>query len=60
MSEYYRTYSPQLSSAGALVSLTGQLLPSAALTRRRPPVRRFVMALDQLIRQGLFGSPAAA
>jgi len=37
-----------------------QLLPSAALTLRLPLVRRFVMAFDELIREGLFGSPAAA
>src|SRR5262245_44284996 len=44
----------------ALVALTEQLLPSAALTLRLPPIQRFVIAFDELIREGLFGSPAAA
>jgi AcrR family transcriptional regulator len=39
----------------ALVTLTHQLLPSAALTLRLPPIRRFVIAFDELIREGLFG-----
>ena len=43
----------------ALVGLTKRLLPSAALTLRLPPIRRFVIAFDELIREGLFGSPAA-
>jgi len=38
----------------ALVSLAQQLLPSAALTLRFPPVRRFVLSVDALIREGLF------
>jgi AcrR family transcriptional regulator len=42
-----------------LVSLTEQLLPSAALTLRLPPVRRFVVAVDDLIREALFGAPVA-
>ena len=44
----------------ALVALADQLLPSAALTLRLPFIRRFVVAMDELIREGLFGSPAAA
>ncbi len=44
----------------ALVSLTRQLLPSAALALRLPSIRRFVIAFDELIREALFGSPAAA
>ena len=44
----------------ALVGLAERLLPSAALTLRLPPVRRFVLGVDELIREGLFGSPAAA
>ena len=40
-------------------SLTQQLLPSAALTLRVPPVRRFVIAVDELVREALFGSPVA-
>ena len=43
----------------ALVSLTQQLLPSAALTLRVPPVRRFVVSTDALIREALFGQPAS-
>jgi len=44
----------------ALVRLTEQLLPSAALTLRLPPIRRFVIAIDELICEGLFGNPATA
>jgi len=47
-------------ATSALVALTDQLLPSAALTLRLPPIRRFVIAFDALIREGLFGNPAAA
>jgi AcrR family transcriptional regulator len=39
----------------ALVLLTEQILPSTALTLRLPPVRRFVVSSDQLVREGLFG-----
>jgi hypothetical protein len=41
------------------VSLTEQLLPSAALALRVPPVRRFVIAADELIREALFEAPAS-
>jgi len=51
---------PKQRATSALVALTAQILPSAALTLRLPPIRRFVLALDELIREGLFGSPAAA
>ena len=51
---------PRQRATVALVALTEQLLPSAALTLRLPPIRRFVIAMDELIREGLFGSPAAA
>ena len=44
-------------ATSALVSLTQQLLPSAALALRVPPVRRFVLSVDELIREALFGSP---
>ena len=44
----------------ALVTLTRQLLPSAALALRLPPVRRFVISVDGLIREALFGNPAPA
>ncbi len=43
----------------ALVSLTEQLLPSAALALRVPPVRRFVIAADELVREALFEAPAS-
>ncbi|MCR4374893.1 MAG: TetR/AcrR family transcriptional regulator [Acidobacteria bacterium] len=44
----------------ALIALTRQLLPSAALTLRVPPVRRFVIAVDELVREALVGNPASA
>jgi AcrR family transcriptional regulator len=47
-------------ATAALVSLTGQLLPSAALALRVPPVRRFVVASDELIREALFENPLSA
>jgi AcrR family transcriptional regulator len=43
----------------SLVGLAKQLLPSAALALRLPPVRRFVIGIDQLMREGLFEGPAA-
>jgi AcrR family transcriptional regulator len=46
-------------ATSALVSLTGQLLPSAALALHVPPVRRFVTAVDELIREALFGNPVS-
>lgn len=42
-----------------LVSLTRQLLPTAAMALMVPGVRKFVIAVDELIREALFGSPAA-
>jgi len=39
----------------ALMSLTQQLLPSAALALRAPPVRRFVISFDGLVREALLG-----
>lgn|SRR5262245_4729631 len=42
-----------------LVALVRQMLPSAARTLRLPPVRRFVIAVDDLIRDALFGAPIA-
>lgn len=47
-------------ATAALVSLFRQLLPSAALALRVPPVRRFVIAVDELIREALFGNPVSA
>jgi hypothetical protein len=46
-------------ATGALISLTHQILPSAALSLRFPPVKRFVIAVDQLIREALFGNPVS-
>jgi hypothetical protein len=40
------------------VSLTQQLLPSAVLTLRVPSVRRFVIAVDDLMREVLVGASA--
>ena len=51
--------SPRQRATAALVSLTQQLLPSAALALRVPPVRRFVIAVDALIREALFEDPVA-
>jgi AcrR family transcriptional regulator len=42
-------------ATAALVSFTAQLMPSASLALRVPPVRRFVISVDQLIRDALFG-----
>lgn len=47
-------------ATAALVSLTQQLLPSAALALRVPPVRKFVISVDELVREALFGNPASA
>lgn len=47
-------------ASAALVTLTQQLLPSVALTLRVPAVRRFVIAVDELVRDGLFGDPVSA
>ncbi len=49
---------PKQRATVMLVALTRHMLPSAALTLRLPPVRRFVVTMDGLIREGLFGSPA--
>jgi hypothetical protein len=45
--------SPKQRATHALVSLFRQLLPSAALTLRLPPVRRFVQSADELFREAL-------
>jgi AcrR family transcriptional regulator len=47
-------------TTSALIGVTRQLLPSAALALRLPAVRRFLTAMDTLIGEGLFGAPAAA
>jgi AcrR family transcriptional regulator len=40
-------------ATGALVSLTQQILPSASVALRLPPVRRFVLSMDDLVREAL-------
>ena len=51
---------PKQRATTALVSLIRQLLPSAGLALRLSPIRRFVIAFDELMREGLFGSSATA
>jgi AcrR family transcriptional regulator len=46
-------------ATAALVAVTQQVLPSAALTLRVPAVRRFVISVDELVRQALFGVPVS-
>jgi len=52
--------SPNQRATTTLVSLTQQLLPSATLALRVSPVRKFVISVDELVREGLFGSPLSA
>jgi AcrR family transcriptional regulator len=47
-------------ATAALVSFTEQLMPSASLALRVAPVRRFVISVDQLIRDALFGDSAGS
>lgn len=42
----------------ALVSLFQQVLPSAGITLRLPPVRRFVISADELLQEALFNEPS--
>jgi AcrR family transcriptional regulator len=51
---------PNQRATAALVSRTQQLLPSVALTLRVPTVRHFLIAVDELIREALFGNPVPA
>ena len=51
---------PKQRATVALVAATEQVLPSAALALRLLPVRRFVLTMDALIREGLIGSPTTA
>jgi AcrR family transcriptional regulator len=44
-------------ATSALVLLTKQLLPSAALAVRVPPVRRFIVSVDELMREALLSRP---
>jgi hypothetical protein len=41
-------------ATGALVSLTQQILPSAGVALRLPPVRRFVLSMDNLVQEALY------
>jgi AcrR family transcriptional regulator len=41
-------------ATSALVSLTQQLLPSAGVVLRLPPVRRFVLSMDNLVQEALY------
>lgn len=42
-----------------LVALARQILPSAAMALRVPPVRRFVVSIDALMQDALFGPPVS-
>jgi AcrR family transcriptional regulator len=46
--------SPRQRATNGLVSLLRQVLPSAALTLRLPPIRGFVLSADALFREALF------
>lgn len=46
--------SPGQRATQALVAAAAQLLPSGALALRLPPVRRFVITVDELLRESLF------
>jgi AcrR family transcriptional regulator len=50
---------PKQRATVALVALTKRLLPSAALALRLPYIRGFVLSMDQLMREALFGDPVA-
>jgi AcrR family transcriptional regulator len=50
---------PKQRATAALLALIEQLLPSVAMTLRLAPIRRFVTAMDGLIREALFGDPAS-
>src|SRR5688572_27787845 len=41
-------------ATGVLVSLTQQVLPSAGVALRLPPVRRFVLSMGALVQEALF------
>ena len=52
--------SPRRRATSTLVSLIAGLLPSIGLALRLPAVRRFVLSVDELVREALFGTPAPA
>lgn len=45
--------SPKQRATSALVSLAEQILPAASVALRLPALRRFVVSLDELMREGL-------
>lgn len=51
---------PKQRATSSLVALTRQVLPSAALALRLPPIRTFVLTMDTLILDGLIGVRATA
>jgi AcrR family transcriptional regulator len=48
---------PGQRATSALVLLTKQLLPSASLAIRVPPVRRFIVSVDELMGEALLSNP---
>jgi AcrR family transcriptional regulator len=52
--------SPGQRATASLRALVQHLLPSAAMTLRLPPIRRFVVEIDALMREGLIGESAEA
>jgi AcrR family transcriptional regulator len=51
--------SPKQRATTGLMALFRQMLPSASVTLRLPPVRRFVVAADALVSDALFETPTA-
>jgi AcrR family transcriptional regulator len=49
---------PKQRATTSLVALTGEILPSIALTLRLPMVRRFVLSTDELMRAALLSESA--
>jgi AcrR family transcriptional regulator len=52
--------SSQQRATSALLGLTRKVLPHAALALRLPPMRRFVLSLDQLVREAFLAEPGPA
>ena len=52
--------SPGRRATASLIALTKGLLPSLGLAFRLPAVRRFVIAVDALVREALFSNPVNA
>jgi AcrR family transcriptional regulator len=51
---------PRQRATVGVIKLMQQVLPAAALALRLPLIRRFVVTMDELIREGLFGVTAEA